>query len=332
LGVAALNAAAAGPGPRAVLITGAAGNMGTMLARHLAGQLPRLRLMHHRTPLAADLTGAANVEAVRADLANPSTLGAALDGIDTVVHLAGVLFAPHPERFLPITNVQWFANLLDAALAAGVRKVVLASFPQVEGPTSVAQPATGRLDRDPVSVHARTRLAAEQLLCARTIGTSTVPVVLRLGVVYGRGVLLIERARRLARYGLLCVWREPTVLQLIAAPDFVVAAEAAIRNPDASGIYHVGDEQPITIQDFFDGLCAAWGYRRPLRIPMAAVHAMAAACEIGAAAARTSAPLTRDLVALGRVSHWGDTRRARTDLIPDLSYPSFASGRALLYP
>jgi NAD(P)-dependent dehydrogenase (short-subunit alcohol dehydrogenase family) len=38
-----------------VLITGAAGNMGGLLAKHLLPGGRTLRLMYHRTPLAADL-------------------------------------------------------------------------------------------------------------------------------------------------------------------------------------------------------------------------------------------------------------------------------------
>ncbi len=313
-----------------VLITGAAGNMGTMLARHLVNRVPRLRLMYHRTPLPEDLAGSPNVEACRADLGDPQTIPAAVRDVDVVVHFAGVLFAPRPERFLPITNVQWFASLLDAALAANVRKVVLASFPQVEGPTSVDRPATGRLDCVPISVHAQTRLQEEQALMTRTRGSGTTPVVLRLGVVYGRGVLLIEAARRLARLGLLCVWREPTLLQLISAPDFVRAAEAAVRQANVAGIYHVGDEQPITIQEFLDGACAVWGHRRPRRVPMWAVTSGAAISELVSLLAGTRAPLTRDIIKLGRVSHWGDTRRARVELVPHLLYPTFLSGRSIL--
>jgi hypothetical protein len=55
----------------------------------------------------------------------------------------------------------------------------------------------------------------------------------------------------------------------------------------------------------------------------------AAACELFALGAGTKAPLTRDIVALGRVSHWGDTRRTRTDLLPRLICPTFAAGRRL---
>src|SRR5262245_56471991 len=101
--------------------------------------------MYHRKPIAADLAVAPNVQAVQADLANPKTLPAAVDGIDVVVHFAGMLFAPRPERFLPTTNLGYFSNLLSAALEARVSRVILISFPHTEGPSSFEQPATGRL-------------------------------------------------------------------------------------------------------------------------------------------------------------------------------------------
>jgi nucleoside-diphosphate-sugar epimerase len=162
---------------------------------------------------------------------------------------------PRPERVLPETNTKWFANLLTAALEAQVGRVVLISFPHVEGPTSVAQPATGRLDRQPISVHAQTRLEEERLLIERTKGSRTTPVILRLGLVYGRGVLMIEAARWLARRRLLCVWREPTTYQLASVIDSVRAVEAAMFRPGIRGIYHVGDERPVTFRSSW--ICSA---------------------------------------------------------------------------
>jgi len=313
-----------------VLITGAAGNLGGLLARHLMTRAYPLRLMyHHRLPV-ADVAGAPNVTSVHADLADPRTLVHALRGAGVVVHFAGVLFAPRPERFLPMTNTLWFSNLLAASLEAGVKRIVLISFPHVEGPTSVEQPATGRLDRQPISVHARTRLEEERLLIERTRGTGITPIVLRLGMVYGRGILMIDAARWLARHRLLCVWREPTLMQLIATVDFLRATEAAIVGPDVRGIYHVGDEQPVTLQQFLDDACDVWGYPRPFRVPVWLVYASAAACELVASMARTKAPFTRDFIRIGRVSHWGDTRRARQELIPSLVHPNLASGRSTL--
>jgi nucleoside-diphosphate-sugar epimerase len=289
-----------------------------------------LRLMYHCTPLPEDVAHAPNVRPIKADLGDPETLPAAVTGADVIVHFAGRLFAPRPERFLPDTNTGWFSNLLTAALLAKVGRIVLISFPHVEGPTSVEQPATGRLDRTPISVHARTRLEEERLLVERTEATGTIPVVLRLGMIYGRGILMIEAARWLARRRLLCVWREPTLFQLLSTPDFLRAVEAAIFKPGVRGIYHVGDEQPVTLQQFLDEACRVWGYQRPVRIPFSMIYAAAWLCECVARIARTPSFLTRDFVRLGRVSHWGDTGRARKELIPELLYPTLETGLSTL--
>ncbi len=314
-----------------VLITGAAGNLGSLLARHLLMSGGHdLRLMYHRRPLPGDIANAPTVHPVRADLADPGTLPKAVAGVDVIVHFAGVLFAPRPARFLPETNTRWFSNLLSAALDAGVRRVVLISFPHVEGPTSFEDPATGRLDREPISVHARTRLEEERLLVARTVDTATAPVIVRLGMVYGRGILMVDAARWLAQRRLLGVWREPTFIQLLSTADYLAAVEAAIVKPGIAGIYHVGDDQPVTLQHFLEEACRVWGTPPPLRLPVSAVYAAAALCEGFALVARTRSPLTRDFIRIGRISYWGDTRRAREQLIPQLRYPTFETGVSTL--
>ena len=286
--------------------------------------------MYHRKHLPTDLARASNAVPIQADLAKPETLTAAVQGVEVVVHFAGVLFRPRPERFLPETNVGWFSNLLAAALSTGVARVILISFPHVEGHTTVDQPAAGRLDREPISVHARTRLEAERVLFERTHGTSTTPVVLRLGMVYGRGVLMIDAARWLARRRLLGVWSEPTWYQLLSIPDYLQATEAAIMSPGVSGIYHVGDEEPVTIQRFLDEACRVWSCPRPFRVPIWSIYAAAGLCEIFATLTGKPAPLTRDFIRIGRVSHWGDTRRAREELIPDLRYRTLDEGLSTL--
>ena len=312
------------------LITGAAGNLGGLLAQHLVAGGRHLRLMHHRRPLPDALRRAPNVEPVLADLANPETLRPAVDGVDTVVHLAGVLFSPFPERFLPETNTLWFNNLLSAALDARVRRIVLISFPHVEGPTSADRPATGRLDGSPVSVHAQTRLQEEEALLTRSRGTATTPVVLRLGMVYGRGILMIEAARWLARRRLLAVWRDPTWIHLVSTADCLRAIESAISKQGVEGIYHVGDEKPVTLQSFLDRACSVWGYPGPTRLPLWLISTAAYLCELFAAVARTPAPLTRDFIRIGRVSYWGDTRRTRADLLATLEYPTLEEGLSTL--
>jgi nucleoside-diphosphate-sugar epimerase len=282
--------------------------------------------MVHRTPLPEELASAPAVEIVQADLARPETVLPAVEGVDVIVHFAGVLFRPRPERFLPETNTRWFAGLLEAALATGVRRVILVSFPHVEGPTTPETPATGRLDREPISVHARTRLEEERLLFTRTQGTHTTPVVLRSATVYGRGILMVEAARRLARWRLLGVWREPTWYHFIQTEDFLDAAAAAVLRESINGIYHLGDAKPITIQEFLDEATRIWELPRPWRMILGA----AATCETFANIFGTVSPLTRDFVRLGRVHHVGDTRRMREELLPMLKYPTFEKGKETL--
>ncbi len=313
-----------------VLITGAAGNLGSRLARRLLRGDDRIRLMVHRTPPPADIASAPQAEVVQADLARPDTLPPAVNGVDAIVHFAGVLFRPHPERFLPETNTRWFSNLVGAALDARVKRIVLISFPHVEGPTTPEHPATDRLDREPISAHARTRLDEERLLFARTRGTATTPVVLRSATVYGRGILMIDAARWLARYRLLGVWRTPTWYHFIQVDDFLDAAAAAALKPGIEGIYPLGDERPLTIQEFLDEATRVWGLTRPWRMPWRMIYLAAAACESFASVFGTMSPLTRDFVRLGRVDHVCDTRRMRAELLSVLKYPTFETGKLTL--
>ena len=84
-----------------ILITGAAGNLGSLLARYLIAQeAGLLRLMVFRRDVPADLKISGRTEIVRADLSRRESLIAAVQGIDVIVHFAGVLFKADPERFL----------------------------------------------------------------------------------------------------------------------------------------------------------------------------------------------------------------------------------------
>ena len=204
-----------------VLVTGAAGNLGSMLAKRLLNTSHQIRLLTHRRAPPADVASSGKAEVFQADLGSPSTIGSACEGVDCIVHLAGVLFAPRPEKFLPRTNIAFVQNLLRSARCAGVRKFILISFPHVEGETTPEHPATDRLDREPAVVHFRTRLAAEKAVLEMGSSGAITPVILRVGVVYGPSVKLTEAARRLLRCRILSVWRKPTWIHLISLPDFL---------------------------------------------------------------------------------------------------------------
>ena len=310
-----------------ILITGAAGNLGSLLARHLLVQgIGPLRLMVFRREVPADLKIMGKTEIVRADLSKRESLSAAVNGVDVIVHFAGVLFKANPERFLSTTNTEYFKNLADVAKENGVRRIILISFPHVEGPTSIEQPAKGRLDGTPISVHAKTRLAEERYLFANATG----PISLRVGMVYGRGILMIDAARWLAKHRLLGVWKERTQIHLISKDDFCAACTAAITNSAASGIYHIGDEGNVSLQEFLELACRHWGFGRPWTMPLWLIYAASELCEFYSKITGCISPLTRDFIDIGRVPYYGDTTRMRKDLLPILKYRTVADGLSTL--
>lgn len=310
-----------------ILIAGAAGNLGTLLARSLLESPHQLRLMTHTTPIEHNLDTNERVEVVQVDLGNPSSLVGIGRGVDCIVHVAGRLFEPRPATFLPHTNVTYVENLIEAAIRDRVQKFILISFPQVEGETSIEAPARGSLDADPPSVHAKTRLRAEKALFGRSDING---ISLRSGLIYGRGVKMIEAARWLMARRLLGVWPGPTWYQLIALPDFIACVQAAIEGSSTEGIYHLGDDQPITLQHFLDVLAEHWGYPKPWRLPGWTIYTAAAAVEAFALIAGAPAPLHRDFIRIGMVSHYGDTTRMRQELLADLEYPTLEDGLPLL--
>lgn len=313
-----------------ILITGAAGNLGSQVARHFATAGHQLWLLVHTKPLPFDASALPNVTVCPADLGNPATLHAICEGVDCVIHLAGVLFAPRPARFLPLTNVGYVRNLLAAAQEGSVRKFVLVSFPHVEGETTPDRPACGVPQSKTEVIHFRTRLEAEKLVLQAGAGGGLLPVVFRAGVVYGKGIKLVEGAKWLLRHRLMATWRRPTWVHLIALPDFLAALQAAVENEDASGIYQVADDAPLTLQAFLDRLAAHYGYAPPWRLPGWMFFAAAWSCEAFALFFRTPAPLNRDIIRAGMTSSVADTSRMKQDLLARLAYPTLEQGLKLL--
>ena len=310
-----------------ILITGAAGNLGSLLARYLLfREVGPLRLMVFRRDVPADLKVAGKTEIIRADLSQQGSLAAAVKGVDVIVHFAGVLFKANPEHFLNTTNTEYFKNLVDVAKENGVRRIILISFPHVEGSTSIKNPAKGRLDGTPISVHAKTRLEEERYLFAN----AAEPISLRVGMVYGKGILMIEAARWLAKRRLLGVWKERTQIHLISKDDFCAACTAAVTNSAASGIYHIGDEGNVSLQEFLELACRQWKLGRPWTMPLWVIYTAAELCELYSRISGSVSPLTSDFIDIGRVSYYGDTNRMRRDLLPVLKYRTIAEGLSSL--
>jgi len=156
------------------------------------------------------------------------------------------------------------------------------------------------------------------------------PISLRVGMVYGRGILMIEAARWLAKRRLLGVWKERTQIHLISKDDFCAACTAAITNRAASGIYHIGDEGNASLQEFLELACRHWGVGRPWVMPLWLIYTAAELCEFYSKITGSVSPLTRDFIDIGRVPYYGNMERMRKDLLPVLKYRTIADGLSTL--
>ena len=105
-----------------VLVTGAAGGVGTRLRRLLKGVYPRIRWSDLRPP--ADL--ATDEEFVAADLADMHAVEKAVEGVQGIVHLGGYSIEGPWETILQ-SNIVGCHNLFEAAHRKRVERIVFAS-------------------------------------------------------------------------------------------------------------------------------------------------------------------------------------------------------------
>ncbi|MFF0485466.1 NAD-dependent epimerase/dehydratase family protein [Streptomyces sp. NPDC004435] len=107
------------PAPRTLLLTGAAGGVGTLMRGLLPGYGYELRLL--------DVAPVADApDAIVADLADREAVREAVRGVDAIVHLAGISVEADFDAIVA-ANVTGLHRLYEAAREEGVRRVVFAS-------------------------------------------------------------------------------------------------------------------------------------------------------------------------------------------------------------
>ncbi len=109
-----------------ILITGATGYIGRHLVARLVIQGEPPRCLVRDINRAKRLLPADKVELVRGATTSPDSLGAAVQGVDTIVH-AAFLTADRKQSIAneyEKTNVQGTANLIKAAKNAGVKRII----------------------------------------------------------------------------------------------------------------------------------------------------------------------------------------------------------------
>lgn len=192
------------------LVTGAAGFIGRSIAAALLARGESVRgVDSFITGKRANLAGLEAMEFIEGDLTDPAVCARACEGVEIAFHEAALASVPRSVADPVGTNLHCVTatlNMLVAARAAGVRRVVYAGSSSAYGDTPTLPKHEGMLP-NPISPYAVAKLAGEHYMraFARVYGLET--VVLRYFNVFGpyqdptshySGVLAIFCRRMLA--------------------------------------------------------------------------------------------------------------------------------------
>ncbi len=170
-------------------MTGASGRVGAHVARELLEHGHRVRVID-RKPVADDLRQ--SVETIYADIADPLAMLSHVGGCDAIAHIAAY---PNPMGVTPAellrVNVIGTQNILDAAAAHGIPRVVLTSSVGALGfsfPTHPCLPDYLPVDiahpRRPQDIYGLSKLANEESAAAATRRAGLATIVIRPPIVF----------------------------------------------------------------------------------------------------------------------------------------------------
>jgi dihydroflavonol-4-reductase len=303
-----------------VLVTGATGFTGGHLAHHLIDRgdevralvRPRSRQRFDRSPLPGK-----GVIAVDGDLTDVESLRRATEGAEVVYHIAATYReAGQPDSAYRAINVEGTKNLLEAARAAGVARLVHCSTGGVHGHIE-NPPANEDAPFSPGDIYQETKLEAERL--ARQFGTAhrlDVVVARPIGI-YGPGdrrFLTMFRGLARGRFPMLGSGRPFYHLTFI--DDLVEGFRLCGTVPAAKGrTYILAGPRYTTLEQLVRMVAKELGVAPPrVHLPVWPFWTAGLLCELVCVPLRIEPPLYRRRVDFYTKSRAFDTTRARTEL------------------
>lgn len=244
-----------------VAVVGATGFVGSHLVPRLVEGGHTVRAISRR---GRRLPGwGAEVQPLAADVETGAGLGAALSGVDALVHLVAIPREGNGRTFEEV-NVRGVERMLAAARSAGVGRIVHVS-------------ALGVVD-DPGLGFLSSKWRGEQLVRESAFEW----VVLRPSLLFGPGDGFFNLIKvTLARWspGVVAIPGDGrTRFQPLSADDLAIAVERCLVEAERAGsVYELGGPDYLTYRQIVDAVMAATGKRRlKLNLPMPLIRAITA--------------------------------------------------------
>jgi dihydroflavonol-4-reductase len=301
-----------------VLVTGATGFTGGHLAIALRRRGHAVRaLVRPRSLAKAAVLEREGIDLAQGDLLDVEAVRRATDNIEVVYHIAATYReAGQPPSAYIAVNIDGTRHVLEAARAAGVRRVVHCSTAGVHGHVE-RPPANEDAPLAPGDQYQRTKLEAEQL--ARDFGCrhALAVVVARPVGIYGAGdTRFLKMFRGIAR-GYFPMLGSGKVFYHVTHVDDVVEGLRLCGETEAAAgrTYLLAGPRYTTLADLVATIARELDVKPPrVRLPIWPVWLAGALCEAVCVPLRLEPPLYRRRVDFYRKSRAFDTTRARQEL------------------
>jgi nucleoside-diphosphate-sugar epimerase len=298
------------------LVTGGGGYTGQALVAHLVGRGVGVRALVRR-PSQSHQPNLAGAEIVVGDVRDRAVIESALEGVDTVYHLAAVFRkAGVPDSEYRTVHVDATKQLVECAAAAGVKRFVHCSTVGVHGDVGNA-PANEDAALRPMDIYQETKLEGEQI-AVRTAEHVNLPLtVVRPGPIYGpRDRRLLKMIGGVARRRFVLVGDGSPRFQMVYIQDLVEGIRLAGECPKAVGRTYIlaGNEAP-TLKELVGEIAEVAQVTAPRwHLPVWPVWVAGVLCEAICVPLRIEPPIFRRRVKFFTSSRWFDTSRARAEL------------------
>lgn len=303
------------------LVTGGTGFLGRRLVATLATR-HEVRLLLR--PTASRRGFPEGVEMVEGDVTDRASLLRAAAGCEAVVHAAALVKIVAPAAEFDRVNVGGFENVMAAAAAGGVRRVVyVSSFialgPTERGPGGVLDENASAADRPWINDYERTKTLADRR-ARHSIETGAPLSVVYPGVIYGPGEL--TEGNIVLRHVLdLAHGRLPALLgrperrwNYVFVDDVVVGIVATLERAAPGSRYVLGGEN-VTQAEFYRLVGELGGIRVPTRrMPDGVAKLAGGAMKAWSQLTGGTPRLTPDLVEIYRHDWAYDSSRAAAEI------------------
>lgn len=300
----------------ASLVTGATGFVGSWLVRKLIDKGEKVHVLHRAGSSMEELKGL-NFKSCVGDITDADSLTPAMQDVDTVYHLAGVVgYTSAMRALMERVNVQGTRNVVNAVAKRKPKLVYMSSVVAV----GASFDGTPLNEESPYNIshlnlgYFETKKAAEDLVRAACAKGSIEAVILNPSTIYGAA-----DAKKGSRKTQLKVARGElpfytsggvSVVSVHDVVDTVIKARDLGRN----GERYILSGDNLTIHELFTRIAHLAGSKPPsIRLPNFAVHALG---KLGDAMEKfgRKGPISGENAWTSVLFHWFDHGKAKREL------------------